>query len=47
VQASQGKGFDATVANCVADVVSDIAFPRVPEGGATVKYPFTFRATGR
>ncbi|HEX4455342.1 MAG TPA: AgmX/PglI C-terminal domain-containing protein [Kofleriaceae bacterium] len=43
VTGSVGSGFDATVASCVADVVANIQFPRMP-GSATVHYPFTFRA---
>ncbi len=43
VTGSVGSGFDATVASCVADVVENIAFPRM-QVSATVRYPFTFRA---
>jgi hypothetical protein len=43
VTGSVGSGFDPTVASCVADVVANIQFPRMP-GSATVHYPFTFRA---
>jgi hypothetical protein len=43
VTGSVGSGFDATVASCVADVVANIQFPRMPSS-ATVHYPFTFRA---
>jgi hypothetical protein len=43
VTGSVGSGFDATVASCVADVIANIQFPRMP-GSATVHYPFTFRA---
>jgi hypothetical protein len=36
------------VANCVADIVSNIAFPKPPEGGGVqVNYPFTFHPSGR
>jgi hypothetical protein len=45
VKSSVGSGFDSEVANCVADVVSNIEFPKPPEGGAQVNYPFTFHAT--
>lgn len=47
VTSSTGAGFDATVANCVADVIHNIEFPR-PQGGGgvTVNYPFTFHAAG-
>ena len=44
VKSSVGAGFDSEVANCVADVVSAIEFPKPPEGGAQVNYPFTFHA---
>ncbi|HEY1550924.1 MAG TPA: AgmX/PglI C-terminal domain-containing protein [Kofleriaceae bacterium] len=43
VTGSVGSGFDTKVASCVADVVANIQFPRMP-GSATVHYPFTFRA---
>jgi hypothetical protein len=43
VTGSAGSGFDPTVASCVADVVANIEFPRMPSS-ATVRYPFTFRA---
>ena len=46
VQSSVGAGFDATVANCVAEVVGAIQFPK-PNGGVQVNYPFTFHASGR
>ncbi len=42
VTGSTGKGFDATVSNCVAGVVGNIEFPK-SAGGVTVNYPFTFR----
>ena len=43
VKTSVGSGMDPTVANCVAEVVSHIEFPR-PDGGGGVQvnYPFTF-----
>jgi FHA domain len=45
VTGSAGKGFDATVASCVADVVGNIEFPRPNGGGGVqVNYPFTFHA---
>jgi hypothetical protein len=45
VQTSTGAGFNAEVANCVADVVSHIEFPKPNGGGAVqVNYPFTFHA---
>jgi hypothetical protein len=48
VSSSVGKGFDTTVANCVADVVGAIDFPRMGDGGGVqVNYPFTFTAAGR
>jgi hypothetical protein len=43
VTGSVGSGFDSTVASCVADIVANIEFPRMP-ASATVRYPFTFRA---
>jgi hypothetical protein len=46
VKGSTGSGFDAVVANCVADVVGEIAFPAISDsGGVQVNYPFTFRPT--
>jgi hypothetical protein len=45
VKSSVGSGFDATVANCVADVVGSIEFPK-PNGGVQVNYPFTFHPAG-
>jgi len=46
VKTSTGKGVDPEVANCVADVVSNIAFPAPTDGGVVqVNYPFTFRPT--
>jgi hypothetical protein len=45
VQTSTGGGFNPEVANCVADVVSHIEFPKPNGGGAVqVNYPFTFHA---
>ncbi len=46
VGASAGKGFDATIASCVADVVKTIEFP-APRGGVQVNYPFNFRPAGQ
>jgi hypothetical protein len=46
VTGSVGAGFDVNVASCVADVVANIEFPRMPSG-VTVHYPFTFRAPAR
>ncbi len=47
VRGSVGKGFDAAVASCVADVVGQIAFPAPPDGGGIqVNYPFNFRPAG-
>ena len=46
VGASVGAGMDPTVANCVADVVSHIEFPRPPGGGVQVNYPFTLHPAG-
>lgn len=41
VQGATGRGFNATVTNCVAGVVGSIKFPR-PNGPVQVNYPFTF-----
>jgi hypothetical protein len=41
VTSSNGSGMDPTVANCVADVVHAIEFPK-PDGSVNVNYPFTF-----
>ena len=46
VQSSVGAGLDPTVANCVAEVVGAIQFPK-PNGGVQVNYPFTFHPSGR
>jgi hypothetical protein len=46
VKGATGGGMDATVANCVADVVSTIEFPKPTGGGVQVNYPFTFQASG-
>ena len=48
VSMSRGSGMDTKVANCVAGVVQNIAFPKPTNGGSVqVNYPFTFRAAGR
>jgi hypothetical protein len=47
VKDSTASGLDATVARCVADVVSAIQFPRPDGGGVEVSYPFTFHPAGR
>jgi hypothetical protein len=45
VQSSTGAGFNSEVANCVADVVANIEFPKPNGGGGVqVNYPFTFHA---
>jgi hypothetical protein len=45
VQSSTGAGFNHEVSNCVADVVSNIEFPKPNGGGGVqVNYPFTFHA---
>jgi hypothetical protein len=45
VQSSTGSGFNSEVANCAADVVSNIEFPKPNGGGGVqVNYPFTFHA---
>ena len=47
VKGSTGKGFDSTVASCVASVVGNIEFPKPQGGGGVdVNYPFTFRPAG-
>ena len=47
VKGANGKGFDASVASCVSEVVGAIAFPKPSDGGVVqVNYPFTFHATG-
>ena len=48
VSTSRGSGMDTKVANCVAGVVQNIAFPKPSNGSSVqVNYPFTFRAAGR
>jgi len=46
VTSSVGSGFDGSVANCVADVVGAISFPKTDGGGVQVNYPFTFNPAG-
>jgi hypothetical protein len=47
VTASNGSGVDPEVANCVADVIHGIEFPKPKGGGGVqVNYPFTFRPAG-
>jgi hypothetical protein len=44
VATSSGSGVDPNVANCVADVIKTIEFPKPKGGGGVqVNYPFTFR----
>ena len=44
VMTSTADGFDVEVASCVADVIKDIQFPSVRNGGSIqIKYPFNFR----
>jgi len=47
VSSSSGSGVDPNVANCVADVIRNIEFPK-PKGGGNVQvnYPFIFRLGG-
>jgi len=47
VMGSKAAGVDPEVAQCVADVISGIQFPK-PKGGGLVqvRYPFNFRPTG-
>jgi pSer/pThr/pTyr-binding forkhead associated (FHA) protein len=47
VASSSGSGVDPEVANCVADVIHGIEFPKPKGGGGVqVNYPFTFRSSG-
>jgi hypothetical protein len=47
VASSSGSGVDPEVANCVADVIRGIEFPKPKGGGGVqVNYPFTFRPAG-
>jgi hypothetical protein len=47
VSTANGSGVDPNVANCVADVIRNIEFPK-PKGGGNVQvnYPFIFRLGG-
>jgi hypothetical protein len=47
VSSSTGSGVDPNVANCVAEVIRNIEFPK-PKGGGNVQvnYPFIFRLGG-
>ncbi len=45
VASSTGAGVDPSVANCVAEVVKAIEFPK-PDAGVQVSYPFIFRPSG-
>jgi pSer/pThr/pTyr-binding forkhead associated (FHA) protein len=47
VSSSSGSGVDPNVANCVAEVIRNIEFPK-PKGGGNVQvnYPFIFRLGG-
>ena len=48
VASSSGSGVDPEVANCVADVIHGIEFPKPKGGGGVqVNYPFTFRPAGQ
>jgi len=48
VTASNGTGVDPEVANCVADVIHGIEFPKPKGGGGVqVNYPFTFHPAGQ
>ena len=48
VASSSGSGVDPAVANCVADVIHNIQFPKPKGGGGVqVNYPFTFRPAGQ
>ncbi|MBA3394456.1 MAG: AgmX/PglI C-terminal domain-containing protein, partial [Deltaproteobacteria bacterium] len=47
VASSTGSGVDPEVANCVANVIKGIEFPKPKGGGGVqVNYPFTFRPAG-
>ena len=47
VASSTGSGVDPEVANCVANVIKGIEFPKPKGGGSvSVNYPFTFRPAG-
>ena len=47
VSSSSGTGVDPEVANCVANVIRGIEFPKPKGGGGVqVNYPFTFRPAG-
>jgi hypothetical protein len=47
VSQSVGSGVDGEVANCVANVIRAIEFPKPKGGGGVqVNYPFTFRPAG-
>jgi len=47
VASSTGSGVDPEVANCVANVIRGIEFPKPKGGGGVqVNYPFTFRPAG-
>jgi len=48
VATASGSGVDPEVANCVADVIKGIEFPKPKGGGGVqVNYPFTFRPAGQ
>ncbi|HEY5950578.1 MAG TPA: AgmX/PglI C-terminal domain-containing protein [Kofleriaceae bacterium] len=48
VTSSVGSGMNADAANCMAQVVSDIEFPKPTDGGGVqVNYPFTFHPAGQ
>jgi hypothetical protein len=48
VATASGSGVDPEVANCVADVIHGIEFPKPKGGGGVqVNYPFTFRPAGQ
>ncbi|CAN5753472.1 hypothetical protein BH11MYX3_BH11MYX3_46910 [soil metagenome] len=48
VKSSQGQGFDANVASCVSNVISQISFPKPKNGGGVqVNYPFNFRPSAQ
>jgi hypothetical protein len=48
VTSATAEGVDEQVASCVADVISNIEFPKPKDGGGVqVSYPFTFDVAGQ
>jgi hypothetical protein len=45
---SKASGVDPTVSSCIAQVVSNIQFPKLADAGIyPIKYPFALRPAGR